>query len=169
VHLLRERFRQLGKLLQYEFMFAADTELDDIFDDGIESMLAAGEIERMADHVRVADARAGRAVEEYATMLRTYFESYLLAMRGVSLLLDGPLPRKEWLKRTLAHGQRMYLSGELGLRESLSKPKLESAIKTLKEHGLLDIGPQDVLQIGEGVGAASDLRELEKKLTAFIR
>jgi hypothetical protein len=54
----------------------------------------------------------------------------------VDLPADG-LPRKDWIKRTLAVGQRLYLAGEIEERESISQPKVENAILALKDHGLL--------------------------------
>lgn len=167
-HTLRERVRALSRLFKYEFMYRADADFDEIFDDALGSMLAAGEIMQMADTVRIAEGEAGRIVEMYATMLRTYFETYRLAIRGLELLSKGPLSRKDWLKKTLALGQRMYLAGELELRESLSKARLENAVRALRDHQLLQTEDDEVLSLGAETGGVAGLRELEQRLASSL-
>jgi glycerol-3-phosphate O-acyltransferase len=136
-HTLRERVRKVSRLFKYEFMYRADRDFDEIFDDALEAMLRAGEVERFVDRVRVADGKVGARLEVYAVMVRPYFEAYLVAARGAAELVEEGLPRKDWLKRTLALGQRLYLAGEIEERESISQPKFENAITALKDHELL--------------------------------
>jgi glycerol-3-phosphate O-acyltransferase len=107
-------------------------------------------------------------LERYAVMLQTFFESYLLALRGAEIVLDGPIPKKDWYKRTLALGQQMYLAGEIERRESLSKLKLETALKALEDYRLIRLN-DDILERGEGVESVADLHALEPKLTGFLR
>jgi len=139
VSVLRERVRKISRLFKYEFMYRADTDFDEIFDDALESMLQAGELERVVDRVRASDAPEGQHVQIYAVMIRTYFEAYLLAARATLDVTRDGREKKDWLKRALALGQRMYLAGEIEDRESISKPKLETAITALKDHGLIKL------------------------------
>lgn len=164
---LKERVRRLSRLFKFEFMYRADAPFDDIFEDALSGLLAAGEVERLADHVRPAGGRAGHRLATYAELLRTYFESYRVALRGAELLLEAPLGRKEWLKKTLALGQRMFLAGEIELRESLSRPKLETAIQALRDHGLLALGELDTLKPGPEATALSDLRGVAASLAKY--
>jgi glycerol-3-phosphate O-acyltransferase len=136
-HTLRERVRKISRLFKYEFMYRADADFDEIFDDALADMLRAGELERFVDRVRPAEGAPGERVKVYAAMIRTYFEAYLLAAKALGEFGTSNLSRKEWLKRTLLLGQRLYLAGELQDRESISKPKLENALLALKDHGLL--------------------------------
>jgi hypothetical protein len=62
----------------------------------------------------------------------------------------------------------MYLAGEIERRESLSKLKLETALKALQDYKLVQLSG-DILERGEGVEGASDLHALEPKLTGFLR
>ena len=63
----------------------------------------------------------------------------MLAGRAVlDLPIDG-LSRKDWLKRALALGERLYFSGEIEDRESLSKHKLENALQALRDHELVQL------------------------------
>jgi glycerol-3-phosphate O-acyltransferase len=135
---LRERVRTISRLFKFEFMYRADTDFDQIFDDALSDMLAAGELERFADRVRPTDT-LGHRVTIYATMIRTYFEAYLLAGRSIAELPADGLAKKDWLKRSLALGQRLYLSGELENRESISKHKLENALQALRDHELVQV------------------------------
>lgn len=165
---LRERVQRLSRIFKYEFMFRADRDFDAIFDESLEAMIAAGELERMADHVRVAAGEAGARVKTYSNMLRTYFESYRISLRASELTLAGPVSRKEWTKRALTTGERMYLAGEIELRESLSRPKLETAILALIDHGVLKAGENDSLGPGSEAKTIDDLRALERQLAHFL-
>jgi glycerol-3-phosphate O-acyltransferase len=94
----------------------------------------------------------------YAVMVRPYFEAYLVAARGLSDLPAEGLPKKEWIKKTLALGQRLYLAGEIEERESISQHKLENAISALKDHGLLQLSTK---------GNVEPIAESEADLEAF--
>ena len=138
-HALRERVRKISRLFKYEFMYRADTAFDPIFDDALSEMLTAGELERFVDRVRPTDD-LGHRVSIYAAMISSYFEAYSLAGRAVQELPADGLTRKEWMKRALALGHRLYLSGEIEDRESISKHKLETALQALRDHGIVKIG-----------------------------
>ncbi len=167
-HMLRERVRQLSRLFKYEFMYRADADFDEIFDDALSDLLEAGELEEIADRIQPTEGDLGARLLTYAAMLRTYFETYRLAARGLEMLARGEMSRKEWLKKTLALGQRMYLAGELELRESLSKARLESTIRALRDHGLVRTGDSDVLSLGDQSGGVEGLRELEQRLATSL-
>lgn len=136
---LRERVRQVSRLFKFEFMYRADTDFDQIFAEALEDMLRAGELERRSDRVRPAEGQRGQRIRIYAAMIRTYFEAYFLAAKAVVALPGEGLGRKEWLKRTMSMGQRLYLAGEIENRESLAKPKLETALLALRDHGLIKL------------------------------
>ncbi|MFT3921473.1 MAG: 1-acyl-sn-glycerol-3-phosphate acyltransferase [Myxococcales bacterium] len=136
-HTLRERVRKISRLFKYEFMYRADTDFEKIFDDALEGMLRSGEVERFVDRIRTAEGRPGQRVRVYAAMIRSYFEAYWLGAKALGELPAGGLSRKDFMKKALAVGQRLYLAGEIQDRESISKPKLENALLALKDHGLL--------------------------------
>ncbi len=164
---LKERVRRLSRLFKYEFMYRADAPFDEIFEDALRGLLDAGEVERFAEHVRPAGGRAGQRLAMYAELLRTYFESYRVALRGAELLIEEPLTRKDWLKKTLAIGQRMFLAGEIEHRESLSRPKLETAIQALRDHGVLTLGELDTLKPGADATTLEDLRAVAARLASY--
>lgn len=135
---LRERVRKISRLFKFEFMYRADTAFDQIFDDALSDMLRAGELERVEDRVRPTDG-LGHRITIYAHMIRTYFEAYLLGGRAALELPSDGLARKDWIKRALALGERLYFSGELEDRESISKHKLENALQALRDHELVNV------------------------------
>ncbi len=165
---LNDRVRQLSRLFKHEFIYRTDATFDEIFDDALREMARDGEVEFLDGRVEATEGAMRHRLERYATMLQTFFESYLLALRGAEIVLDGPIPQKDWYKRTLALGQQMYLAGEIERRESLSKLKLETALKALKDYQLVRSNG-DLLERGEGVESVSDLHALEPKLTGFLR
>jgi glycerol-3-phosphate O-acyltransferase len=165
---LNDRVQQLSRLFKHEFIFRTDATFDEIFDDTLHAMAHDGEIEIRDGHVQATEGLKRQRIERYAVMLQTFFESYLLALRGAEIVLDGPISKKDWYKRTLALGQQMYLAGEIERRESLSKLKLETALKALQDYELVQIN-DDILERGGGVESVADLHALEPKLTGFLR
>ena len=165
---LNDRVQQLSRVFKHEFIYRTDATFDQIFEDALHEMVEAGEIEVRNGHAQATEGAVRHRLERYAVMLQTFFESYLLALRGAEIVLDGPIPKKDWYKRTLALGQQMYLAGEIERRESLSKLKLETALKALQDYELVRLN-DDILERGEGVEGVSDLHDLEPKLTGFLR
>ncbi len=165
---LEDRVQQLSRLFKHEFIFRADATFSDIFSDTLKEMEDAGEIEVRNGEVQAPEGIRRQRLERYAAMLQTFFESYLLALRGAEIVLDGPIQKKEWYKRTLALGQQMYLAGEIERRESLSKLKLETALKALHDYKLVNI-TGDTLERGRDVESVAALHALEPKLTGFLR
>jgi glycerol-3-phosphate O-acyltransferase len=165
-HALRERVRKISRLFKYEFMYRADAEFDVIFDDALNDMLNAGELERFVDRVRPTDD-LGHRVSIYATMVRSYFEAYLLAGRAVQDLPAEGMARKDWMKRSLALGQRLYLAGELEDRESISKHKLETAFQALRDHGLVRVGAKG--NVEPAPNSAEPIAVWLEQLRAYLR
>ncbi len=165
---LRRRVQELSRAFKFEFMFRADAEFDRIFEDTLVEMAEQGELARTGEHVGPAETDGARMLPVYVTMLGTYFEAYVLALRGAALLEKGPMHRKEWLKRTLAMGQRMYLAGEIQRREALTQHTLETAIKPLTDHQLVRFEADDELATGPAVTSREDLKAYERQLAAFL-
>ena len=165
---LNDRVQQLSRLFKHEFIYRTDATFNDIFQDTLQEMVRVGEIELRDETAQATEGVMRQRVERYALMLQTFFESYLLALRGAEIVLDGPIPKKDWYKRTLALGQQMYLAGEIERRESLSKLKLETALKALEDYRLIQLNG-DTLERGDGVESVADLHALEPKLTGFLR
>jgi len=168
VNRLNSRVQQLSRLFKHEFIYRTDATFVQIFTETLRGLADDAEIEIRDGHAQATEGKTRQRLERYAVMLQTFFESYLLALRGTEIVLDGPIPKKDWYKRTLALGQQMYLAGEIERRESLSKLKLETALKALQDYRLIHL-KGDVVERGDGVSTVTDLHALEPKLTGFLR
>lgn len=165
---LRKRVRQLSRVFKYEFMFRADATFDEIFDDALDDMLQAEELVRTDDHIRPAET-GYVTVRMYAAMLRSYFESYMLALRASGLVLDERvLGRKDWVKRALVLGQRLYLAGAIELRESISKPRLENALKSMHDLHVVELTDTDDVVPGDLLGSKAALKAMERQFAPFL-
>ena len=166
---LRARVQELSRVFKYEFMYRADASFDEIFEEALERLCLDGAIELNGDRVEITTGKEGAMIGIYAHMLSAYFEAYLLALRATALLLDEPMTRKEWFKRALQLGQRMYLSGEIVHREALSQLKLEPALKSLRDYGLVQFEHGEPISIGENVRGREDIYEYEARLAPYMR
>ena len=167
---LRERVQRISRIFKYEFQYRADAEFDAIFKDALDDMIASGEIVR-ADGgatLRRAGGEAGRRLDAYAEMLRTYFESYRLALRAAKPLDDHGRLKKDWLKSTLAAGRRAYLAGEIQLEESIARPKLENAILWMHDQALVR-SEGDTIKRGATLADAEQVSGLERTLEDHLR
>lgn len=162
---LAERVLWLSKLLKYEFAFPTEVTFEKTFEDTLADMLATGCLVRTDDELHPAGGSRGALMYLYASMLVPYYESYRLALRGVRLFSEQPVSKKEWIKKTLGLGQKMYLSGELEQRESLSIPKLEGALLALADLKLVEWVGNDELKRSPQQDEAFEA--CERRLTAY--
>jgi glycerol-3-phosphate O-acyltransferase len=195
---LRERVRDLSRLFKYEFMFRADAPFEEIFEDALAGMLADGEVERCrrADlrvetgrpnepglaskphepetAVRAGAGSGGRRVAFYTELLRAYVEGYRVALRGAELLVAGPMQRKDWVKKTLALGERLFLAGDVEVREAVTRTKLENALLALRDRAYVTLDG-DWLRAGPalasdgGVPTRDPLRRAAAQLAGYAR
>ncbi|MCA9584539.1 MAG: 1-acyl-sn-glycerol-3-phosphate acyltransferase [Myxococcales bacterium] len=138
--MLRDRVLALSRLFKHEFQFRADAPFEQIFAETCAQMEQDGEIvTEGADEHRTASlpgAGDGReAALLYARVLRSFLEGYRVAARSLVTLLKGPLAPKDLAKRAIGVGERMFLSGEIELRESVSRPVIDNAF-----HAFVDLG-----------------------------
>lgn len=164
---LRDRVRRLSRLFKLEFMFRADADFDEIFTDALALMHEAGEVEIIESHIHRGGGARGQSVGRYAEMLRTYFESYRLALISVRSLRGSQtaLVRKEWLKSALALGHRRWLSGQITLRESVSRQKIENALGALHDHRIVHIEGD---QIRAGASIADEYEALDRMIVEHL-
>ena len=141
---LRDRVRALSRLFKLEFQYRADAPFEEIFSDALGRMLEAGEVVWEGEVVRRGPGRDGARLELYARMVLTYLEAYALALDSIKEANARPLARKEWSKQVLARGRRALAEGAITMRESVSRPKLESALSAFHELGLIRLDGSDI-------------------------
>ncbi|MCS6799400.1 MAG: 1-acyl-sn-glycerol-3-phosphate acyltransferase [Myxococcota bacterium] len=165
-HAVRERVRMLSRLYKYEFSYRADASFDEIFDEALGGLLARGWLERRADRL-ATPAEAAPSLALYASLLQTYFESYAIAARACEALFARPMSRKEWLRHALSLGERTYLAGEIALRESVSRHRLENALLAFDGLGLVRAGDDGQVRLADDVADPEAFRTLDTTLRAL--
>ena len=162
------RAQSLSERLSHElvmddgFKNSVDLAHESALRETIAKMEAAEELSVDEQQVLVADVDA---VSSYASMLKTYFESYLLALNCLPAESES-MSKKDWVKKGLSVGQRMYLSGEITLRESVAKPKLEAVHRALQSEHILSKERRTV-RLHEAF-EATQVETLRAQLTALL-
>jgi glycerol-3-phosphate O-acyltransferase len=73
----------------------------------------------------------------FANLLYNYFESYWIVFRSIKYLQKKPRSEKEFLKRILSIGQKLYKLGEVERAEALSESTFQNALKLFGEKGIV--------------------------------
>src|SRR5579862_5854282 len=120
VDAVRERARALSRLFKYEFTFRADAPFEQIFEEEVRAMEADGELARSGNMLDVQGADGRAQVELYARLLENFVEGYRVGARGLAALLRGPIATKDFVRRAMTAGERMFLAGEIARREAVS-------------------------------------------------
>lgn len=139
---VRDRVQKLSRLFKHEFRFRADAPFAEIFAETLERMSSAGEVTvDSGQGLSAGEGRLGWSGREwlltYAAFLRNFLEGYRLTARGLGVLLKGPLPEKELVKKTLATGKRMFFTGEIERSEAVSQPIVKNAVLAFLDQGTL--------------------------------
>lgn len=169
---VRERVRKLSELFKHEFRFRADAPFDVIFEETLQAMKRDGEIDRTVDgQLDAGDGRDGWSgrtwLRTYVSILRSFVEGYRIAARGLTTLLKGPMSEKDVLKKSLALGQRMYLSGEIERYEALSKPILQNALAAFKDEGYVQVR-ENKLQLTASFSSPEAVRAIEGRIAGYL-
>lgn len=166
---LRARVAGLMELFKHEFQFRSEHEAE--FDRALRQMIEQGDLvvdgEQDEAHVRIADDAAEGRVRFTAGLVRNFVESYRIAARALGLLLQGSMPAKELLRKALALGERMYLTGEILQREAISKPNLENAFMAFREAGYLTGGDGGPQRLVTGYDTPEAIRAIEARLVEY--
>lgn len=167
--LLAERVQALSRLLKYELQFRADATFETIFAETLGTMSADGEIV-VDDEGSVSLAANGEGRERvniHARMVKNFVEGYRIAARGLVSLLKGPLAPKDLAKRSMTAGERMFLAGEIELREAVSRPVVENALLAFVDQGY--VGREDgKFVLPESYGTAETVRTIESRIASFL-
>jgi glycerol-3-phosphate O-acyltransferase len=140
---VRDRVLWLSRLFKYEFTFRADAPFERIFDDELRALEALGEIARVPAKggepgITPAGDEGRKQIALYGSLLENSVEGYRLAARALTMLLRGPLPAKDVVKRAITLGERMFLSGELRRREAVTRPLVENAFASFVDQGYVE-------------------------------
>lgn len=167
--LLAERVQALSRLFKYELQFRADATFETIFAETLAAMEKDGEVVKdEAGNVGIAESGEGRErVILHARMVQSFVEGYRVAARSLASLLKGPLAGKDLAKRAMHAGERMFLAGEIALREAVSRPVIDNAFLAFVDQGYL--GRTDgKLVLPDSYATAEAVRTIEARIASYL-
>jgi glycerol-3-phosphate O-acyltransferase len=168
---VRGRVLRLSKLFKHEFRFRADASFNQIFDGTLSTMVKAGELQQDGDLLRPGvghDGWTGHAwLQTYASALRNFIEGYRVAARALTLLLKGPMSDKDFVRRALVIGDRMFLAGDIEFREAVSKPLIQNALRVFREEGYLEQLDEGKHALAPSFANADTVSTIEGRLVGF--
>jgi glycerol-3-phosphate O-acyltransferase len=167
--LLAERVQALSRLFKYEFQFRADATFETIFAETLSSMKAGGEIvEDQAGNIGLAADGEGRErAVLHARMVQSFVEGYRVAARALGSLLKGPLSPKDLAKRAITAGERMFLAGEIGRREAISRPVIDNALLAFVDQGYASRN-DGKLVLPDSYATADAVRTIEARIASYL-
>lgn len=165
---VHDRTLALSRVFKQEFIYGAGS-FSELFDWHLTALTARGLLDETDGLLAVTDAGRAR-LRQLADLLVNYVEAYLHATEALTLLLDGPVDAKEWMKSTLDRARAAWLAGRLRRFESRSKLTFENAFALYEELGVVvrtgDKGRQRALAPAFATREAVDARTAE--LRAFL-
>jgi len=168
---LEERVRSLSRLFKFEFMFRADATFEQNFAETVGEMVAAGELATTPGGDVGAggghDGWNGEAwIDFYASVARTFLESYRVAARGLTALQKGPASQKDLVKKALAVGERMFLAGEIERPEAVTSPTIANAYLAFADQGYVSVS-QGKVSLAESFATPAAMAAIESKIAGF--
>jgi len=137
---IMEKFKFLKELLWNEFIF--DEHRDDAQE--VNEVLAylydkkmVTSVERDGQVFIEIKGKGNKKLKPYADLIHNYLESFWIVMRSCLYLKKNPLTKKDWLKKIMALGDRMYRKGEVLRKEALSQANYLNVIIYLEDAGLI--------------------------------
>ncbi|MET0595364.1 MAG: 1-acyl-sn-glycerol-3-phosphate acyltransferase [Polyangiaceae bacterium] len=168
---LEDRVRNLSRLFKFEFMFRADGTFEQNFAETLGEMIAAGEL-MMTASGEIApgpghDGWSGEAwIDFYASVARTFLESYRVAARGLTLLQKGPASQKDLVKKALGLGERMFLAGEIERPEAVTRPTIGNAYLAFADQGYVSVS-QGKVSLAESFATSAAVGAIEAKIAGY--
>lgn len=133
-------FKYLKKLLWNEFIF--DENRNDA--DEVEEALAYLQdrkmittLEKEGDVFIEVKGKGTKKLKPFADLIHNYLESSWIVIRSCLYLKKNPQTKKDWLKKIMMLGDRMYKKGEVLRPEALSQANYTNVILFLEDSGLI--------------------------------
>jgi glycerol-3-phosphate O-acyltransferase len=168
-----QRFSELANLLQYEFRIPTGEQLRVAFDTTVAEFLELAILERSNEGAfRLGPGNMGATAAQWLVMLSAiivnYVEGYRIAARALSAIIDDALSERDFIKRALTIGQRMYFTGEITRREATSKPIILNALLAFAAAKCVVLQSEQVALDDEHRSQVK-VDELEERLKGLLR
>ncbi len=168
VRTLHDRVQHLSRLFKYEFMFRADASYDQIFEETLASLVKEGTLRVASDEVSIAEGDDARLrVALYAASIAAFLEAYRITARALASITKGAVTQKDLVKKAIATGKRMFLSGEVARREAIQRPVLENAIASFLDQGIL-AKSDGKLVLAESFGTIEAVKAVERRIASYL-
>jgi glycerol-3-phosphate O-acyltransferase len=169
---VKERFCELRRLLLHEFRLGNKDEAVAVFDRTVDQLKSLDIIRENAEQLSLGGSYAEVPADKWllilADILVNYIEGYQVAARALSLVLAQPMPLKEFLKRALAIGNRMYFAGEISRRESVNQAILQNALTSFSDQNWVDLHSEKV-GVADSCSTQAAVDQLETKIRRFLQ
>jgi glycerol-3-phosphate O-acyltransferase len=159
---VREHAKWLSRLFKLEFLYRVGATFDEIFDENASFLVRVGAAVREGGRLRPGPE--ADPLLFLGELVRAYCEAYRLTAATALALLgpDAPrhagIDRRALVKEALERGRGAFLSGQIVLRESLSKATIENAVEWLVGQRIL-VEDGGKLRLAGG-GGGSELRAI---------
>jgi len=137
---IMSEYKFLKNLLWNEFIF--DEHRDDA--DDVNEVLTylherkmISSVEREGQVYIEIKGKGSRKLKPFADLIHNYLESFWIVIRSCLYLKKNPLAKKEWLKKIMTLGDRMYKKGEVFRPEALSQSNYQNVIIFLEDSKLI--------------------------------
>ena len=169
---VRERFCQLRQLFAHEFRLGSKSDGDQVFEQVLREFTELGVLTRDSDRLALGAPYDALSAVKWlmllAEILVNYLEGYRVAARTLAFAVEQPLAVKEFLKRALATGNRMFFAGEILRRESITKPILQNALVAFADQHWVDLHGEKVA-LTENAATQSHIDDLESRIVQFLQ
>ena len=131
-----DRFGQLADLLSIDLRTDPDSTPAERAEAALDELERAEVLERDGDEVRVAGAKRASF---FRAMLTNVLESYLIAIRGMTVLAREPMTERKLLDRLQKEGRKLYMTEDVTCYEAISKAVLRNAVRRYRDLGVIRV------------------------------
>jgi len=172
LHSVRARFCELHRLLLHEFRLGNKDDAAALFNHTLSRFSEIGLLQEQGERLAIGTSYEGVSADNWllllADILVNYLEGYRVAARALSLVLTQPLPTKEFFKRALGVGNRMYFAGEISRREAVTKAILQNALVAFSDLAWVELRSEKVV-VAESMNSQSAIGQLEASIGRFLQ
>jgi glycerol-3-phosphate O-acyltransferase len=168
---LEERVRGLSRLFKHEFLFRSEKYFSEEFGKVLAELGEQGVLAEEAGFV--VKPPAGAELRRFLKgLLEHFLEAYALAALHLAVLLERPVGERDFTSGALQRGERLFVAGEIGLHESLSREVLSNALSSFQDRGVLERFKVEgqkghALRLTEAYRSPEALTALTAEITAF--
>lgn len=146
---LLETYNQLKIMFDNEFTYDREARAESLVRKDIKAFIND---KILTPHPTVPDsyditADGYRKLNCFASFLKTYMESYMVALAFFKRYPENTFEGKTAVKKTLSIGRRMYKGHEIDLPESLSEISFKNAVNYFTAQGLNEPGSEERINL----------------------